>query len=99
MFHELKTFMDYNKLGIVSYWRTISGLEVDFVLEDSVAVEVKAKNVISKSDIRGLMALKEESSLKEYILVSLEDKAREVDGIKILPWKIFLEEMWGRKYI
>ncbi|PIR16506.1 MAG: ATPase [Deltaproteobacteria bacterium CG11_big_fil_rev_8_21_14_0_20_49_13] len=98
MFHELKSFVDYNKLGDISYWRTISGFEVDFVLDDIAAIEVKAKSVISKRDLKGLMALKEESSLKHFILVSFEERPRQVDGVTILPWNIFLEKLWGREF-
>lgn len=43
------------------YWRTISGQEVDIVLEDSaghlVGIEVKASATLQSGDVRGLQAL------------------------------------------
>ncbi len=45
----------------IYYWRTVSGQEVDLVLEDSagqlVGVEVKASATLGGSDVRGLQAL------------------------------------------
>lgn len=45
----------------IYFWRTASGQEVDFVLEDSaghlVGVEVKASGTLAGSDVRGLHAM------------------------------------------
>lgn len=98
-FHELKSFVDYTKSGSLNYWRSTSGFEVDFIVGDTLAVEVKAKSNISSSDLKGLRALQEEKKLKYYVLVSLEERSRDVQGIHILPWRIFLEKLWGRKFL
>ena len=98
IFHELKTCADYSSLGEIHYWRSKSGFEVDFILEDT-AIEVKASKTIGKHDLKGLIALQEEQKLKNYILVSLEDKERTVDKIKILPWEKFLTRLWGKELI
>ena len=97
LFHELKTFVDYTKCGELFYWRTQSGFKVDFIVDDVLAVEVKAKNNITTNDLKGLQALQEEKLLKYYILVFLEKKVRVVDGVTILPWDIFLKQLWGRE--
>lgn len=94
--HELKAFLDYNNLGDLYYWRSKSGYEVDFILADSVAVEVKAKSNISQRDLRGIIALKEEKKLSHYFVVCLEKRPRIVHGINILPLKDFLEKLWER---
>ena len=99
LFHELRAFVDYTKAGALHYWRSESGFEVDFILADTAAIEVKAKSVLNTSDLKGLKALQEEHNLKHYILVDLEEKARTVEGIKILPWRRFLDELWSRKFI
>lgn len=95
MFHEIKTFADYNKLGEVCYWRTQTGFEVDFILGDSIAIESKAKENVTTKDIKGLQALKEENLMKRLIVVSLEPRPRVVEGIEILPWRVFLDELWS----
>jgi uncharacterized protein len=46
--------------------------------------------------LKGLRKFKEEYSVKRAILVSLDPKPRKTeDQIEILPWKIFLEQLWA----
>lgn len=99
--HELKAFVDYNNLGGLYYWRSKSGYKVDFVIDDSIAVEVKAKNNVSQRDLRGIIALKEEKKLANYVVVCLEKRPRVVQGINIFPWKDFLQQLWNnpRRFI
>jgi len=92
--HELKTFVDYTGLKQLSYWRSKSGYEVDFIIDDTIAIEVKAKKNISLRDLRGMMALKEENKIKHYVVVSLEKRSRQINGIHILPWDEFLQGLW-----
>ena len=93
VFQEIKAYCDYHRLQTPRYWRSKSGFEVDFVFE-RVAVETKAKAVVGARDLRGLRALREEGVFKHYILASMEPHARLVDGIRILPWQVFLDELW-----
>lgn len=97
IFHEIKTFLDYSSREEVYYWRSASGFEVDFIISDITAIEVKASKTINKYDLKGLFALKEEKLLKNYILVCLEEKERTINGVRILPWKKFLHELWNNK--
>jgi len=97
--HELKAFVDYNNLENLYYWRSKSGYEVDFIIDDTVAIEVKAKKNVSRRDLRGIFALKEEQKIVHYIVVSLENHPRVVDGIHILPWKDFLLQLWGGAFV
>ena len=94
IFQEIKAFCDYRRLDTPRYWRSRSQFEVDFVF-GGVAVEVKAKRVIGARDLRGIGALREEGLLNDYIVVSMEAVPRRVDGIRILPWAVFLDELWG----
>ena len=43
--------------------------------------------------------IEQESLLKHYIVVSLEPRPRTVDGIRILPWKDFLEQLWDGGFV
>lgn len=95
LFHELRAWQDYENGGSLHYWRSTSGFEVDFILDERVAIEVKAKETITERDLRGLRALREEALLSEYLVVSLESRPRTVDGIRILPWRQFLDSLWG----
>lgn len=95
--HELRTYCDYVE-GELYYWRSASGYEVDFILSDKIAIEVKASKNVSSSDLKGLRALSEEVDFKRRIVVSLEETARIVDGIEILPWQDFLKFLWGGRH-
>ncbi len=95
IFHELSTYIDYTEEIPLAYWRSTSNFEVDFVLGDATAIEVKSKDPVGDRDLRGLRALKEEGLLKQYVVVSLEARPRTVDGIQILPWKEFLDRLWA----
>lgn len=96
IFHELKAFVDYNQAEQLYYWRSVSGFDVDFILDGHTAIEVKGSENISIQDLKNLKALREEKKLKNYFLVCLEKEPRIVDGIKILPWKLFLEQLWNK---
>ena len=93
VFQEIKAYCDYHRLQTPRYWRSKSGFEVDFVFE-RVAVETKAKAVVGARDLRGLRALREEGVFEHYILASMEPRVRLVDGIRILPWQVFIDELW-----
>ena len=93
VFQEIKAFCDYRLLDTPRYWRSRSQFEVDFLFADT-AVEVKAKRVVGARDLRGIRALREEGLFERYVVVSMETAPREVDGIRILPWAVFLDELW-----
>lgn len=98
LMHELVSYRDYVSEEPLSYWRSTSGFEVDFVIGDHTAVEVKAKENVSQTDLKSLRALAEERKLKRYLCVCLEKRRRQVGGITVLPVREFLETLWGAGY-
>jgi predicted AAA+ superfamily ATPase len=99
VYNELYAHSNYSgKDYPIYYWRTASQIEIDFVLGDNdVAIEVKATNNAQPKHLKGLKYFSEEYSVKQLILVCNEPLPRISDGIRILPWKIFLEELWAGK--
>ncbi len=93
LFHELRSHLDYSGSGSLHYWRSTSGFEVDFILNDTTAIEVKGKETVGERDLRGLRALREEGLLRDYLMVCCEPRPRTVDGLTILPWKDFLDRL------
>jgi hypothetical protein len=79
----------------LAYGRSTSNFEVDFVLADATAIEVKAREPVGERDLRGMRALKEKALPKYYVAVSLEPRPRTVDGIQILPSQEFLGQLWA----
>jgi predicted AAA+ superfamily ATPase len=98
LFHELRCYIDYISSEQLGYWRSTSGFEVDFVLGDHTAIEVKAKKNVSASDLKSLRALAEEKKLKRYLCVSLEPRPRTLDGVSVLPYQKFLNDLWSGAY-
>jgi len=94
MMHELSCWSDYVSGETLSFWRSASGFEVDFIIGDHTAVEVKAKENVSTQDIKSLRALREEKQLKNFVCVCLEKRSRDVDGIKIMPYAEFITALW-----
>jgi len=101
IFTEIVAHSSYKELDYgIYYWRTKSGLEVDFILGDGeVALEVKGKNHIETRDLRALIAFMDEFSPKKALVVCNEKEKRVHGKIEILPWRMFLEELWGGEII
>jgi len=75
-----------------------SGFEVDFILGDHTAIELKASENVGPNDLKSLKALAEERKLKRYLCVSLEARRRRVGDVIILPLHEFLKELWDESY-
>ena len=94
---ELKAWHEYNRINdSLCYWRTENGTEVDFVLGDEIAVEVKATRNPTSHNLSGLRRIAEEKDFRYRILVCRESAPRLTDeGILILPWQVFLHRLWS----
>ena len=80
----------------VHFWRTASGLEVDFILGDhEVAVEVKSTPMAQNRHLSGLKSFAEEYTVKHKIIVTNDPYPRKMHDVMVLPWNIFLEKLWG----
>jgi predicted AAA+ superfamily ATPase len=98
LMHELTAYRDYRSGEPLAYWRSTSGFEVDFIIGDHTAVEVKAKRNVSAGDLKSLRALAEEKKLNRLVCVSLERTPRRLGEIRVLPVSHFLEALWEGKY-
>jgi uncharacterized protein len=95
IFNELKAWNEYNKKGItLSYWKSTSNFEVDFIIDDHTAIELKAKNQVHEKDLKGLNAILDEKSIKKAICVYLGNDILELNNITVYPYKTFLDLLW-----
>jgi uncharacterized protein len=93
---ELRAYIAYKRLQTeLSYWRSTHGFEVDFILNDEIAIEVKASKRINKNDLKGLFALEEENMIKYYYLVSQDKIEAKERNIIIIYWETFLKKLWN----
>ena len=98
IFTELQAYLSYqNDLRVLTFWRSHSEFEVDFVLGDDVAIEVKATSLVQEKHLKGIRALGEEIPLKQKIIVSKDAKPRKIEDVYILPVEVFLQKLWARQ--
>jgi uncharacterized protein len=93
---EIKAYLCYNKIDQpLSYWRTHSKIEVDFVIGEKIGIEVKSSQRITAKEEKGLRALHEEIKLERRIIVCNESAQRITDsGVEIYPVEDFLRNLW-----
>ncbi len=99
---ELKAYQAYRNPDMpITFWRTSTGREVDFILgEKELAVEIKGSPRVHEGDIRSLQALIEDGPIKKRCLVCMEKQSRNLaNNIQVLPWQIFLEQLWNGELI
>jgi len=95
---ELKAYQAYRNPELeISYWRTSTGYEVDFILGDmELAIEVKGSQRIHSGHVRGVKALLEEHKVRKAMVVSLDKSPRKIDpSFEVQPWQYFLEALWS----
>jgi len=94
---ELLAHRSYRELHYdVNFWRTKSGVEVDFILNGGeVAIEVKGTHRIDSTELRSMKAFIQDYRPARSFVVSTESAPRKHEGILILPWQVFLEQLWA----
>jgi len=97
IYQEIYAHSSYSGLDYeISYWRTASQIEIDFVLGNhEVAIEVKSSENVTSRHLKGLKAFMEEYKVNHAILICNEKLPRKQGDIWILPWQVFLEKLWG----
>ena len=63
-----------------------------------IALEVKGKSQIVLKDLRPIRSFKEEFQPRDSIVVCNEPAERIVDGVRIMPYRIFLSRLWAGEY-
>ncbi|RYF12443.1 MAG: DUF4143 domain-containing protein, partial [Deltaproteobacteria bacterium] len=98
---ELRAYLHYRKLaGELSYWRTPSGTEVDFVWCSApgatpVGIEVKASKRWKTEFNKGLHALGEAAPGLTKFGIYLGDAPLAAGGVRVLPLRRFLDALYA----
>ena len=64
-----------------------------------MAIEVKRTNRCDNRDLRSLRTLGETHRPRASIVVCNESAERVVDGIRVVPWRSFFQELWEGRII
>ena len=101
IYQEIYAHSNYSESPYpISYWRTASKIEIDFVLGDhEVAIEVKSTKMVNSRHLKGLKSFSEEYTVKKSILISNDPFPRQIGNILVLPAHIFLQKLWGGEII
>jgi uncharacterized protein len=98
--HRLNSYysLDYQ----FSYLQTNNNLEVDIVIErpgqPTAFVEIKSTEKVVNSDFTSLTSLKKDFPKNQYFCLSNDNRENDIGGIKILPWKIGLQDLGFVKF-
>jgi predicted AAA+ superfamily ATPase len=97
---ELRAYLGYRRRDDgLAYWRSIHQHEVDFIVGDHTAIDVKATRKVTGRDLRGLHAIAEEREFRRLLFVS-EDRVEAAHGsVRCVPWQRFAEELWTDKLL
>ncbi len=94
--NEILAYLSYHRDDRpLTFWRDRNGNEVDFIIGDEAAIEVKASQMVHNRHLKGIKLLSKGIPFKHKIVVSLDPKPRLVDGVQILPYNEFLLQLWS----
>lgn len=97
---ELRSYLSYRRIKQkMAFWQSQQHLEVDFLVGNTFAFEVKSSKRIANANLKGLMALAEENVFKKYYLISQDPHPQVINNIICLPWQDFIEQLWADKII
>ena len=98
---ELTAYLSYKRLHLdLTYWRSKSGMEVNFIIGEEIAIEVKSSKKIHDKHLKGLLSFKEENITKRHIIISQDPIPKKFSsGIEAIPYDKFLEMLWSDQLI
>lgn len=95
---EVQSYLSYRRSRQkLCYWRTTDQKEVDLILPGEIACEIKSTDRITERHLKHLVCLREEKLFPRLAIICTERERRIMDGIEIIPWKNFLEDLWEGK--
>ena len=95
---ELRAYLSYQRsYDELTFWRSQSGFEVDAIIGNKLAIEIKSTNLVQNKHLKNIKKLREEGLIKNYCIISRDSEKRIIDGITVYPWKEFLDALWGNK--
>lgn len=106
---ELMAYINLNDSDYqINYWRTNTGLEVDFILSNGISkpipLEIKISKSVHKTDLKSIKSFMNEHNIDESYVISMESHRRvisieESKKIIIYPVQEFLELLWNHEII
>ena len=101
IYQEIYAHSNYSGIDYpIYYWRTVSQIEIDFVLGDhEIAIETKSTANARPLHAKGLKQFAEEYAVKKLLLVTNDPFPRQMGDVLVLPWREFLQQLWTNNII
>jgi len=98
--NEVRAYVSYSRLRVdLAFWRTQNQDEVDLIVGDHTAIEIKSAKKVSERFLSGLIKIEAEHSWKNRILVSNDPmNAKHTSGVLLLHWETFFRNLWNGKF-
>jgi predicted AAA+ superfamily ATPase len=94
---HLRAWNDYSlEKHFLGFWRTRSGLEVDFIVygpEEFWAIEVKHAKQVSTQDVKGLEAFREDYPNVKSLLIYRGTEILNIKNVQCIPCELFLKQL------
>lgn len=96
IFLEMMAYKNYGrKDDLIQFWNSPQDGEIDFIINNEIAIEVKATSNATKAHLSGFEKFERIEKAKRRILVCQERHPRKIDHIEILPVSDFLDLIWS----
>lgn len=93
---EIRAYLSYKRIREpMRFWRSLNGQEVDILIGERAAIEIKSTARCSPRDFKGLFALAEENVFSDLYLVSQDKISAKKDGVLAIYWNDFLKKLWA----
>ena len=101
--HELRSYRDYSNCGgEFYYWRTGSGVEIDFIWtrgDRAVGIEIKASSKWRRGNSRALQELYSLGKLDACYGIYRGEESLKDGDVSVLPCEVFLKKLHEGKII
>jgi predicted AAA+ superfamily ATPase len=95
--NEVRAYISYRRRDInIYFWRS-RDYEVDLLIGDEIAIEIKFAEKVKNEFFDGLLALKQENLQKQFHLVGRFSRGGEYKDCRYWNWQVFLETLWQDK--
>ncbi len=96
---EIRAYLSYfRKVHKISYWRTKT-YEVDLIIGNEIAIEVKFSEKFKDEYSKGLVALSEEKIVEKYYVVGRFKSEGTFEFIEYINYINFLKLLWSHKIV
>jgi predicted AAA+ superfamily ATPase len=97
---ELRAFLSYKRKDFdFNFWRSLEKDEVDFIINNEIAIEVKSSKKVKPEHLKGLIKILDEGKFKKRILITHDPIEKIINDIHCMNWKNFLDGLWAGEII